>query len=95
VSLTFTTGNNLAAVSFVSASAYDASGNQVGAGGSFDGFLRSNASNALQFFIPANLPPGVYTVGLVLIDLGGLVTTYGPGGQPMPGGPLQLTVTSP
>lgn len=93
VSLVFTTGNNLAAVNFVSATLYDSSGNQVG-GGAFDGFLRSNASNGLLLGIAANLPPGVYTVGLVLIDFGNLVTKYGPGGQAMPGGPLQLTVTS-
>jgi hypothetical protein len=94
VSLDFTSGNNLAAVNFISASLYDSSGNLVG-GGSFDGFLGSNSSNGLLLFIPASLPPGVYTVGMTLIDFGNLVTTYGPGGQPMPGGPLQLTVTSP
>lgn len=94
VSLNFTTGNNLAAVNFIDAFLYDSSGNQVG-GGSFDGYLPSNTSNGLQIFIPAGLPPGMYTVGMTLIDYGGLVTTYGPGGQAMPGGPVQLTVTPP
>src|SRR3984957_346222 len=40
------------------------------------------------------LPAGTYTVGFTLTDEGGLSTSYGtPGGQPMPGGPLQFIVT--
>jgi hypothetical protein len=93
VVLKFTTGNNLAAVNLIIATLYDSSGNQVG-GAFFDGFLDSNTSNAAQLSIIAGLPPGVYTVGLTMIDYGNLVTKYGPGGQAMPGGPLQLMVTS-
>jgi hypothetical protein len=94
VVLNFTTGNNLAALNTLIASLYDSSGNQVGGGAFFDGFLGSNTNDSAQFSVPASLPPGVYTVGMTLTDYGNLVTTYGPGGQAMPGGPVQLTVTS-
>ena len=43
---------------------------------------------------PQTVPPGVYTIGFRLDDAGNLSTSYGtPGGNPMPGGPLTLTVT--
>jgi hypothetical protein len=39
------------------------------------------------------LAPGTYTVGFTITDEGGLSATYGPGGNPMPGGPLTFTVS--
>jgi hypothetical protein len=43
--------------------------------------------------MPASLPLGTYTIGFSLTDAGNLTTRYGvPGGQPVPGGPLVLTV---
>jgi hypothetical protein len=45
--------------------------------------------------IPAGEAPGSYTVGFQLHDTGGLAASYGtPGAQPVPGGPLALTITS-
>jgi hypothetical protein len=44
--------------------------------------------------LPFGAPPGTYQIGFTITDAGGLSTTYGPGGDPMPGGPLLLTVTS-
>jgi hypothetical protein len=47
--------------------------------------------------IPLHLwefPTGVYTIGFTLTDTSGLSTSYGtPNGHPMPGGPLNLTIT--
>jgi hypothetical protein len=95
LTLNVTTGNILAPVADIVASLYDSSGNQVSAGDAdFEGNLDSNTTEQLQFTVPANLAPGVYTVGLLVEDDQGLGTTYGPDGQAMPGGPVQLTVTS-
>jgi hypothetical protein len=96
VTLSVTTGNTLAAVSDIIASLYDSSGNQVaGAGAFFSGNLDSGVTWPLSFTVPANLAPGVYTVGMNVFDSTNLSTSYGPGGQAIPGGPVQLTVTSP
>ncbi len=72
---------------------YDSSGNLVyqSGGGVPDTFTGQlvNYFNLNEF-----LPAGTYTVGFTLTDAGRLSTSYGtPGGQPMPGGPLQFTVT--
>jgi hypothetical protein len=97
VTLTVTTGNILAPVSEIIASLYDSSGNQVAGPASaiFEGDLGSGATTQLSFTVPANLAPGVYTVGMTVIDEAGLSTLYSPTGQAIPGGPVQLTVTSP
>jgi len=40
------------------------------------------------------LTVGTYTIGLMIQDEGGLSSSYGPGGtNPMPGGPITLTIT--
>jgi hypothetical protein len=45
-------------------------------------------------YLPYDIAPGVYTYGLIVNDASGLRSEYGtPGGSPMPGGPLQITVT--
>jgi hypothetical protein len=96
VTLTVTTGDILAPVSTIIASLYDSSGNQVaGADAFFSGTLGSGATAPLSFTLPANLAPGVYTVGMTVIDQTNLSTSYSPTGQAIPGGPVQLTVTSP
>jgi hypothetical protein len=96
VTLTVTTGDILAPVSDIIASLYDSSGNQVADGLTFlEGYLDSGATSSLSFTVPANLAPGVYTVGMRVIDANGLSTSYSPSGQAIPGGPVQLTVTSP
>jgi hypothetical protein len=71
---------------------YDTAGTMVaqqggGGGVGADGVL------TLYGYLPYGIEPGVYTYGFVLYDAGGLRTAYGPEGLPMPGGPLQLTVT--
>jgi hypothetical protein len=83
----------IAPVDQLSIYAYDSSGNQV-----FEqsGGVSFTSTGQLQNFFNLSefLPAGTYTVGFTLTDEGGLSTSYGtPGGQPMPGGPLQFTVT--
>ena len=83
----------IAPVDQISIFLYDSSGNQVLEQG---GGVPSTLTGQLQTYeyIYKSLPAGTYTVGFTLTDLGGLSTSYGtPGGQPMPGGPLQFTVT--
>ena len=41
-----------------------------------------------------SLPAGSYAIGFTITDAGSLSTSYGPGANPMPGGPLSLVVTS-
>lgn len=49
---------------------------------------------SLRVWLPAGMAPGTYTIAFVLHDAGRLSTSYGgPGGPPVPGGPLLLTVT--
>ena len=92
-SLTLQVVAPVAPVDQLSIYAYDSSGNQV-----FEQFggVSSPLTGQLQTFFNLSefLPAGTYTVGFTLTDEGGLSTSYGtPGGQPMPGGPLQFTVT--
>lgn len=97
VMLTMDIDNAVAPVDEVSVALFDSSGHQVLYGG---GNMwvpdTSNGPLSVSFTVNANTPPGVYTVGFILFDVAGLHTIYGPGsgGQPVPGGPLQLTVTS-
>ncbi len=41
-----------------------------------------------------SLPAGSYAIGFTITDAGSLSTSYGPGANPMPGGPLSLVVTA-
>jgi hypothetical protein len=72
---------------------YDATGKIAGQLAEAD----SDDSGGLVGFtvpLPADAAAGVYTVGFTLTDTGNLSTSYGtPGGNPMPGGPLTVTVT--
>jgi hypothetical protein len=83
----------IAPVDQLSIYVYDSSGNQVF---SQLGFAAAGATGQIQTFFQffQTLSAGTYTVGFTLTDEGGLSTSYGtPGGQPVPGGPLQFTVT--
>jgi hypothetical protein len=91
--LTVDVDDAVAPVTEISATIFDASGNPVGGG--FGG-VSSTLTGPVTFSIPlSSLQPGVYTVAFQLIDAGGLASSYGyPNSQPVPGGPLQLTVTA-
>jgi hypothetical protein len=79
----------IAPVNQLSIYAFDSSGNEVFEQSGGVSSISTNSFNLSEF-----LPAGTYTVGFTLTDEGGLSTSYGtPGGQPMPGGPLQFTVT--
>lgn len=79
----------VAPVNQLSIYAFDSSGNEVFEQSGGVSSISTNSFNLSEF-----LPAGTYTVGFTLTDEGGLSTSYGtPGGQPMPGGPLQFTVT--
>ena len=71
---------------------YDTSGNTVaqqfgGAGTDAQGYL------TVYGYLPWAIAPGTYEYSLILHDESGLRSHYGPpNGQPMPGGPLLLTV---
>lgn len=85
----------VAPVDSFTAALYDSNGNQVVASG-IDGGLPATNDGTVQLIVelPINLAPGTYTVGFTITDAGDLSTSYGiPGGQPVPGGPLTLTVT--
>jgi hypothetical protein len=75
---------------------YDADGGEVYS--SFGGVsVQGGLTGTLTTFVglPYGLAPGTYTIGLTVYDAGHLSTAYGtPGGQPMPGGPLTITVTA-
>ncbi|GHJ49327.1 hypothetical protein Cs7R123_66690 [Catellatospora sp. TT07R-123] len=71
---------------------YDTAGNTVaqqfgGNGVDADGYM------TIYGYLPYDIAPGVYTYGFELYDESRLRSAYGPFGQPMPNGPLQLTVT--
>jgi hypothetical protein len=72
---------------------YDSAGNVVGqeAGGASQA---ADGTVLVGVYMNRPVAPGVYTIGFRLVDAGRLATTYGmPGGNPMPGGPLTVTVT--
>jgi hypothetical protein len=76
----------------ISVSIFNAAGDIVGGG---DGGVSSTLSGPViaSFSVPPR-PAGVYTVAFMLTDAGGLVSSYGyPNTPPVPGGPLQFTVT--
>jgi hypothetical protein len=73
---------------------YDGSGNVIVHGTGVIG-QAADGSVKLAVPLPYGQAPGTYTIGFTLYDKGGLSTSYGtPGGQPMPGGPLQLVITA-
>jgi hypothetical protein len=83
----------VAPVDQISVTLYDAAGNV--AGSSFGGtgpVLNGPVTSPLP--LSFGMAPGVYTVGFTITDAGGLSKSYGmPGAPPVPGGPVQLTVT--
>jgi hypothetical protein len=93
VDLTINVADAIAPVTEVSATVFDSSGNI--AGGGFGGVSATlNGPVVFSVPIPAGLQPGTYTVAFEITDAGGLTTFYGyPGKPPVPGGPLQFTVT--
>jgi len=96
VTLTTDIGDVVAPVNEVLAVICDSSGSQVGLAS--DTYV-SNASDiavSVPVTVPAGIAPGTYSLGFDVIDLAGMHTAYGcaPGGVPVPGGPLTLTITS-
>jgi hypothetical protein len=73
---------------------FDAAGNTVGQ--SVGGATEYQAGTVqVSIYLQYGLQPGTYTVGFTLGDRARLQSSFGtPWGQPMPGGPLQLTVTA-
>ncbi|MEV7226949.1 hypothetical protein AB0M79_07985 [Polymorphospora sp. NPDC051019] len=72
---------------------YDAVGNIVAqqsggtSGAGPDGTLR------LYGYLPYDIAAGTYSYGFTLYDASGLRSSYGVNGQPLAGGPLEITVT--
>lgn len=94
VGLTVNVDDAVAPVDEISATVFDSSGNIVSGG--FGGVIET-LTGPVDFSIPiaAGLPPGTYTVAFELIDAGNLSSFYGyPNKPPVPGGPLQFTVTA-
>jgi hypothetical protein len=94
VLLTITVDDPVAPVNGFTVLLYNSSGQ--GGGLSYGG-----VSAVLKGTITLDVPiyggtaPGTYTVGFMLTDSAGLTSTYGsPTSQPVPGGPLTLTITS-
>jgi len=86
----------VAPVDGMSVVVYDSTGNPV-PGASDSGGVGESPDHQVLLAFPLGFgfPPGTYTVGVSISDAGNLSTSYGPGGLPMPGGPLTFTVTSP
>ena len=94
IGLTVNVDDQVAPVNQISTIVYDSAGRVVGGG---DGGVQAPLSGPVTFDVdlPAGLAPGVYSVGFILTDTGGLSAQYGtPNGQPVPGGSLQFTVTA-
>lgn len=77
---------------------YDSTGNPADGGTVGEsGGTGANADGVLDLNVPLpyGMAPGTYTVGFLSItDAGNLTTAYGPGANPIPGGPLTFTVTA-
>jgi hypothetical protein len=69
---------------------FDASGNIISSLGGSLLFYDDGRAVIFHHVFPA--PVGTYTIGFTIFDASGLRTTYGPEGEPMPGGPLQFAV---
>jgi hypothetical protein len=90
---TVTLASSLAPVNGYDSHVFDANGNVVGYS---TGRVQEDPAGTVQvpFSFPYGIQPGTYTVGFTISDSAGLQSTFGkPWGQPMPGGPLQITVT--
>jgi hypothetical protein len=82
---------DLAPIDGGSVTVYNEQGWSVGGG---SGGARSENGVVTLSASVRDLPVGTYTVGFVLDDAAGNTTAYGhPGGAPIPGGPLIITVT--
>ncbi len=93
--LTVNVDDQVAPVEDCTVTVHDASGDVVGGG-----YGGCNVGNVLTgpipitVDIPAGLAPGAYTVAFMLTDAGNLTSQFGyPDSAPVPGGPLQFTVT--
>ena len=83
-----------APVNQASVTLYDSAGRSVG--GVSGGVQEGEGGRFGKSFTASGLAPGVYTAGFTLYDAAGNFAQYGyPGGVglPVPGGPLELTVT--
>lgn len=81
-----------APVDGISVTIYDPNGNSIFGivGGAFD----DNGVVTEFLTIGGPLQPGTYTVAFSITNAAQMTTAYGPGENPVPGGPLTLTVTS-
>ncbi|MGH3160144.1 MAG: hypothetical protein ACRDNF_26730 [Streptosporangiaceae bacterium] len=91
VTLTIDVDTPIAPVNGLDIYVYNSKGKQVDEEGG--GATENDGVVTGQVPLPNSLPPGVYTIGFTITDAGYLSTSYGPGANPMPGGPLLLTVT--
>jgi hypothetical protein len=94
VTLTINVNDAVAPVNEVGVFLYNSAGQ--GSEVSFGGVTSTlSGPVTVSVSIPAGEAAGSYTVGFQLFDTGGLEASYGtPGAQPVPGGPLTLTITS-
>jgi|GEM_PF-3875587 len=93
VALTVQTAPSVAPVTGLSVNVYDSTGTLVASG--FGGTSQA-PDGSVTIFLPLSFftPAGTYTIGFTLSDAGFLSRSYGdPGAEPVPGGPLTLTVT--
>jgi hypothetical protein len=93
IGLTVNVADAIAPVNQMGETIFNSSGTIVG-GGSGGVTSTLNGPIVTSVPVPAGLPPGTYTVAFSLTDAGGLTSFYGyPNTPPVPGGPLQFTVT--
>jgi hypothetical protein len=93
IGLTVDVADAVAPVNEISETIFSSSGSAVGGGfGGVTATLTGPVTTSIS--VPAGLPPGTYTVDFQLTDAGGLTSSYGyPNTPPVPGGPLQFTIT--
>jgi hypothetical protein len=73
-------------VSGFSTTVYDSTGTPVPGDEEFGGVSEgADGTVLLGVGLPYGMAPGTYTVGFSVTDAGGLTTSYGPGGRPVPG----------
>jgi len=94
VGLTVDVSDAVAPVTEISETVFNSPGTIVGGGyGGVTATLSGPATTSAS--LPGGLPPGTYTIAFQLTDAGGLTSSYGyPTSPPVPGGPLQFTITS-
>ena len=93
IGLTVDVADAVAPVNEISETVFSSSGSAVGGG--FGGVKATlNGPVTTSVSLPGGLPPGTYTVAFQLTDAGELTSSYGyPNTPPVPGGPLQFTIT--